>query len=327
MFVINTQEVRDELESIDFKPMVAPLDVGDSREFKYYSNVPVLKSFPQGVLFLIKKARIYLFLSFFLFPILDYVLKTFFYNYFMSNHVAVIALPWLLFSAAMFFAKVETNGGEIREYNFKKHNSKRIMWSAEPLDSAQQKLLAFKDLAFVLTKQRKNVSINNVLGFLNSGIHTGDMRFVKKTTRMNSETYSQEYQAYSVANVDSSLIGMKIFRKRLDWTGLVGSKSINLPESIGSSLIIYPMSRRNRRSLTDFFKTEDFGEALVKLFEKYPDLIKVQIFGDELILTWLTPIAGNFDSIKGSSDKPVEQYRFRINGTLDLLDSVAKYVK
>lgn len=308
--------------NIDFKPMISELKPEDLEHIEYTTEMIWFKDCPQWFLIWVDKLKFVFAGMAFLYIGSAVLLNNVFNMPWLLDH-SVIFLPILfMVTACSFYMGVHTNVGNMRQKEFNKYNDDNIFWSPMNLDYDARANFNIPDVLGAITSSNPaSDSVNNVLGFRDSRLSTGDVMYETREGRADDSgsNYVRHSCSYSSSPIDTNLPSMKLTRKKLDYTHMYGLFAIKMPDGSLADLIIKKIRRGSgdKDEIVGALQKNDLGVKIEKWFSRYPEVDAVDIFPEMFVIYWSSKIPGDFNSVEALPETVISQYEMRLAGTLD----------
>lgn len=198
--------------------MISELKPRDLNNIQYSTTSFLFKRFPQWFLFIFNKLKLVFFALGFLYFGLSILLSTVFgISWFLDKVLIVIPICMVL-TFLSFHMDVQSNIGIMRESEFNRHNDENVFWSPLDLDDDMRDALNIYDVIGALNISNKYAQANNVLGFKDSKMSTGDIVYYTREYDIDGDdTMKRHGCPYVAMPMDTELPSMKLLRKKFDY--------------------------------------------------------------------------------------------------------------
>lgn len=307
--------------NIDFKPMISELKPRDLNNIQYSTTSFLFKRFPQWFLFIFNKLKLVFFALAFVYFGLSILFSTVFGISWFLDKVLIVVPICMVLTFLSFHMDVQSNVGSMREAEFNRHNDENVFWSPLDLDDDMREDLNIYDVIGALNISNKYAQANNVLGFKDSKMSTGDIVYYTREYDIDGDdTMKRHGCPYVAMPMNTQLPSMKLLRKKFDYAHLKRRNSIEMPNGELSSLIIKNVRRGSSDKIISALSENDLGSKFEELFAKHPDIVSLKIFNDLVLISCLYEIPGDFNSRGALPNKIVSQYNTRLSILSDLKD-------
>lgn len=305
--------------NINFNPMIEELSQKDLEQISYASSIKIFNFLPQVLLKIIKKIQLILFFLPFL-----YMISIVIFHINLSLYFGPIMLPLLiLLGVAAYTLNVQSNIPDLRETNFRSANSRNIFWKSTSLNSEEYELFDIDSISNILTNHDRYAEAYNILGFLDSKISTGDIiYYIQKNNYDNDTTNEQIIRPYAAKVMQTNLVGMRLNRKKFDYTHLFRKKAIDLPEGVADSIFVNHAHKADKELIINTLQKNNLGKKIEQIFNDYPQIVNINIFNDLVIISWSGNITDSFDTPKQLSEQIIERYEMRLSAINDLVNVI-----
>lgn len=319
--------------NIDFEPMISELKPEDVEHIEYTADL--LEDCPQWFLIWVDKLKFVFVGMAVLYCVLAFLLDKVFNMPWLLDHSVIFGPILIMVAVGSFEMRVHTNGGNMRQEEFNKCNDDNIFWSPMDLDYDAREYFNIPNVIGAITSRHvSNVSVNNVLGFRDSRLSTGDIVYYTSEISGNNPDFHYHYVEhrcrYSASPINTNLPSMRLIRNsHVHGLQVYRLFAIKMPDGSLADLIIKKISReiRIRRGIrrgsgekdkiVGALQKNDLGVGIEKWFSKYPEVTTVDIFPDMFLIYWSTGIPVDFNSVEALPETVISSYETRLAVTLD----------